>query len=74
MVNIDKRQFQWTDRYVDSLGIFWNFHKYGPGYPYPNLGHFDVIDLLTRSFDGLEWPRQTVFTDEVEVNLKRICQ
>jgi hypothetical protein len=72
MVNLDKRQYQWTDRFIDGLGIFWDFDKYGPGYPYYNNPDFDVIDLLTRSYK--EWPRETAFVDEVDANLERIRQ
>ena len=70
--NLDKEEYQWTQRFEDGLGIFWNFHKYGPGYPYHIYPDFDIIDLMTRS--SIEWPRCMVFADEVNTSLERILQ
>jgi len=68
--NLDKEQYQWTQRFEDGLGIFWNFHKYGPGYPYHIYPDFDVIDLLART--PLQWPRRTALADEVNTSLEGI--
>jgi len=67
--NLDKHQYHWTQRFEDSLCIFWNYHKYGPGYPYHIYPAFDVIDLLTR----IDIPSSKLFQD-VDANLERIRQ
>ena len=48
IVNLDKRQYQWTHRINETLGIFWDCRLLGDPYPYHIYCPFDAIDLLTR--------------------------